>query len=383
MGHEAHQAARLSGALTVDELKRRLYLVYLAVSTIGSALLWAFPPVAAPSTTSTVLAVVSPVGVLVFAVGVVLLWRRPELVGLIEKAMYALSYPVLLGVLSHLISSAPDAASREQALYSFALWVPLAVVWAFLAFGSVRGLVAAFSFLVATGVVLAALSTVDVEVGAAGFAFGIHLAVSASVFSIALFTFAYLLERQSAARASAEAVAAFAATDLVTGLPNRVAFESRFDQARALANRSGQRLAVYFVDLDDFKAINDTFGHAAGDDLLRDYAERLRASVRESDIVARLGGDEFVVLAFVPDVTESELVAAKLYDASSSPFVIDEVHVALTASIGISLYPDHGTDGDTLLHRADAAMYHTKSTGKRGWSTGSFPAVKELELDAG
>jgi diguanylate cyclase (GGDEF)-like protein len=203
------------------------------------------------------------------------------------------------------------------------------------------------------------------------------------VFSITLFTFAYLLERQSAARAEAEAMAAFAAIDLVTGLPNRVAFESRFDNARALAQRSGQRLAVYFVDLDDFKTINDTFGHAAGDDLLRQYADRLRGSVRESDTVTRLGGDEFVVLAFLPDVAQAELVAAKLYDASSTPFVIGGVQVALTASIGISLYPDHGIDCETLLHRSDAAMYRTKANGKRGWSTAHNAAVRERELEAG
>jgi diguanylate cyclase (GGDEF)-like protein len=361
---------------SVAELKRRLYLVYLSSAAVVSLVVSLVRPNMASPAATEVLAVLAPVGVVAFVVGCVVLWRWPQHVGLVEKGMYALAYPALLGALGQLVVAAPDARAKEQALHAFSLWLPLVVVWSFLAFGSVRGLVAALAFLVATGGMLVAFHLSGIVLDLTALAFGVHIAVAAAVFSFALFTFAYLLERQSAARAAAEALAEFAATDSVTGLPNRFAFEALFDQARALAHRTGQRLAVYFIDLDDFKRVNDTFGHGAGDTLLRQFGRRLRRAIRGSDIVARLGGDEFVVLAYVADVAEAELVAGKLLDATRAPIALDATKVALSASIGVSVYPDHGLDGESLLQHADAEMYRTKANGKRGWSAGHPLALR-------
>jgi diguanylate cyclase (GGDEF)-like protein len=130
------------------------------------------------------------------------------------------------------------------------------------------------------------------------------------------------------------------------------------------ARRNEEKLAVFFVDLDGFKTVNDTLGHAAGDHLLREIARRLRAKIRESDLVARFGGDEFVVMVeAVSDRPGLQLVAQKILDAVGEPMQIQGHEVGVTASIGIAMFPDDGTDVSTLLANADMAMYRAKALG--------------------
>jgi diguanylate cyclase (GGDEF)-like protein/PAS domain S-box-containing protein len=153
--------------------------------------------------------------------------------------------------------------------------------------------------------------------------------------------------------------------DPLTRLPNRLLLEDRFKQALAAAVRENTRLAVLFIDLDKFKQINDSLGHAAGDQLLQVVAQRLEHSVREVDTVCRIGGDEFVVLltglATIDAVTH---IAEKILAQISKQFTVGEDNVTSTLSIGISLYPDDGQDLDTLLRMADASMYHAKNCGR-------------------
>lgn len=153
--------------------------------------------------------------------------------------------------------------------------------------------------------------------------------------------------------------------DPLTGLPNRTMFEERVQQAINDAQRAGTQFAVLFVDLDHFKTINDSLGHAVGDDLLKQVAARLRRWVRESDTVARQGGDEFTIL--LSEIREPEnacVVAHKILDAMTAPFTESGSELFSAASIGISCYPTSGRDVATLMKSADAAMYEAKKAGR-------------------
>jgi len=153
--------------------------------------------------------------------------------------------------------------------------------------------------------------------------------------------------------------------DALTGLANRAMLQTRLQQALSSARRRGDQLAVMFIDLDDFKAINDTLGHHVGDHLLKTVSERLKHCLREGDEVARLGGDEFViVLPSLPHADEAATVARKVLEVLDQPFAADDHEFQVGASIGISVYP---TDGDTveqLMKAADTAMYHAKEQGR-------------------
>ena len=152
--------------------------------------------------------------------------------------------------------------------------------------------------------------------------------------------------------------------DALTGLPNRNSLAARLEHAIVRVNRSGDRLALLFIDLDRFKKVNDTLGHAAGDEVLRQAAGRIRACVREVDTVARLGGDEFVVLLETdvrPDTPG--IIGERIRDAFGSPFDWKGTEVNCGASVGVSLYPDHARDPAALLASADEAMYRVKHAG--------------------
>jgi diguanylate cyclase (GGDEF)-like protein/PAS domain S-box-containing protein len=156
--------------------------------------------------------------------------------------------------------------------------------------------------------------------------------------------------------------------DTLTKLPNRTLFWDRLEQALRLASRSRQTVAVLWLDLDGFKTVNDTLGHAAGDELLRQVGQRLRATLRESDTAARLGGDEFAVaLTTIAQPQDATGVAQKIIDRINQPFTLPQGPARVSASIGIALYPDHAGSAKELAHRADLAMYAAKQGGKNGW----------------
>lgn len=152
--------------------------------------------------------------------------------------------------------------------------------------------------------------------------------------------------------------------DLLTGLPNRRLFLDRLEQGVKHAKRSSLPLAVLFMDLDGFKAVNDSLGHEAGDRLLADVAVRLNDCVREVDTVARMGGDEFtVILAGAKQRKDVELVAQSIIDALAQPFQIAQQSVQISVSVGISFYPEDATSPVLLLETADKAMYKAKDAG--------------------
>ncbi|MFC0119279.1 EAL domain-containing protein [Pseudoalteromonas xiamenensis] len=153
--------------------------------------------------------------------------------------------------------------------------------------------------------------------------------------------------------------------DNLTGLANRHHYHNKFDQEILRAQREGMRLAICFIDLDRFKAVNDTLGHHIGDLLLIEAANRIKACTRSSDTVARLGGDEFALL--LPDVNsiaDIEKIASKVLKALSSPYSLESHEAFVSGSMGITLFPDDGTDRKVLLRNADSAMYKAKEHGR-------------------
>lgn len=157
--------------------------------------------------------------------------------------------------------------------------------------------------------------------------------------------------------------------DYLTGLPNKMMLSEFLKQAIRNAERNGKLVAVMFMDLDNFKMINDTMGHSAGDQMLRQVAERLSSTVRKNDIVARIGGDEFIImLEGMNDTGGIAKVADKIITSFSQPFTSKEDGIFLTTSIGIAVFPEDGDDVEKLIKNADIAMYKAKEKGKSQWA---------------
>ena len=172
----------------------------------------------------------------------------------------------------------------------------------------------------------------------------------------------------SMARAMSLRMSHLAQHDSLTDLPNRVLLNDRLTQAIAQARRSRKQLALLFLDVDRFKNINDSLGHDVGDHLLQAVAQRLLACVRSTDTVSRQGGDEFVILlSEVTHTKDAAVCAEKILLALSTPCVIDQHELRITASIGIVTYPDDGMDAEALMKNADFAMYHAKDNGRNNY----------------
>ena len=182
-------------------------------------------------------------------------------------------------------------------------------------------------------------------------------------------------------RARQQAFERLATVDALTGLPNRHAFIERLPALLAQAQRHERRLALLYLDLDGFKAVNDSLGHDQGDALLRTVGRRLRAAVRSGDLVARLGGDEFtVVINDLHDASEAAAVAVKLVDAVRLPVALGSHSVRVSTSVGIALYPDDASSPVDLMRRADTAMYGAKHQGRDGYHF--FTSVMESDARA-
>ena len=167
----------------------------------------------------------------------------------------------------------------------------------------------------------------------------------------------------------------FAYHDELTGLPNRRLLLDRYNQAVALAQRQGRRVALLFLDLNGFKKINDEHGHAAGDSILQQFAMRLRACIRTSDTACRYGGDEFVVLLPEFEGRESAVAAAeKIRDRLAIPYIVDGAEITVTASIGVAVYPVDGHEYGDLMRVTDGFMYRDKARDAACRATAPRPA---------
>ncbi|PHS32392.1 MAG: diguanylate cyclase/phosphodiesterase [Methylophaga sp.] len=178
----------------------------------------------------------------------------------------------------------------------------------------------------------------------------------------------WLFEDITDQRDKDEKLLKLASIDSLTGLPNRSVFNDRLEHAIHQSHRKSVRLAVFFLDLDRFKHINDSLGHKAGDILLCEVANRLKQCVRDSDTVARLGGDEFtLILEDILSIQYVAKIADKVLNVISQTYIIDDTEISISPSIGISLYPADGQSADALLRNADAAMYHAKESGRNNF----------------
>jgi diguanylate cyclase (GGDEF)-like protein len=199
---------------------------------------------------------------------------------------------------------------------------------------------------------------------------------------------AVLEDQREAAAAATSQVEHLAYYDTLTGLPNRSLFADRLAVALAHASRHHHKLAVLFLDVDRFKQVNDSLGHTVGDRLLRTVASRIRSTVREEDTVSRFGGDEFTILIhIIGKIEDAGKIAQKILDALKAPIIIDEREFVVTSSIGVSIYPIDGTDGETLIRNADTAMYRAKDLGGNSYqfyaSTMNHKALEALEVENG
>jgi diguanylate cyclase (GGDEF)-like protein len=164
-----------------------------------------------------------------------------------------------------------------------------------------------------------------------------------------------------------ERLSYLATHDSLTDLPNRFLLSKHLPQALVHARRHKRKVAVMMIDLDNFKHVNDSLGHAAGDVLLRAAANRLRGCLRDDDVVARLGGDEFCVVAYDMARTEDITLMEKIYGAMQEPIGDGDKLMFLSASIGLSVFPEHGDSAETLMRNADRALYHAKADGKNSY----------------
>jgi diguanylate cyclase (GGDEF)-like protein len=187
-------------------------------------------------------------------------------------------------------------------------------------------------------------------------------------------------EREAAELASVE-IEHLAYHDALTGLPNRPLFMDRLIMALAQATRANQKLAVFFLDLDRFKDINDSLGHSLGDSLLKAVAERIRRCVREGDTVARFGGDEFTLLIpRIDNIEDAAKIAHKIIETLRIPFLISERELFVTTSVGIAISPSDGRDPETLVRNADTAMYRAKDQGRDSYQLYA-PAMNARALE--
>jgi diguanylate cyclase (GGDEF)-like protein len=196
-----------------------------------------------------------------------------------------------------------------------------------------------------------------------------------------------ITERKRVEAEAIEKLSHAALHDSLTDLANRASFLEHLELALKRATRNEDGVGVLFIDLDNFKLVNDSFGHAAGDELLIAVGSRVRSAVRGMDLVARQGGDEFLVLlsdlanrvGAAPPERATEVVARKVQTILREPFLVEGIEIYVSASIGLSIYPADGGDAETLLKHADVAMYSVKDTGRDGYARYSNRGDTALE----
>ena len=263
-------------------------------------------------------------------------------------------------------------------MHAIALHLPLLqLLTVSLVFSFGAGVVARISIRPVICVVSLLLATVPTVAALAAHAFIPHAAplhaelfafealLVAMITGLSLQTVAHLYYSAVLHHTAKHDLAQLARSDALTGLPNRLLLRERFRESSAAAARADARLAVHFIDLDGFKAINDGHGHPAGDSVLQQVARRLETIVRDDDTVARLGGDEFIVLQTdVSHAGEAEMLARRIIKRLSEAYEVDGQSMRISASAGIAMTPDYGFDLEQLLACADAALYRSKTAGK-------------------
>ena len=320
-----------------------------------------------------------------------LLRRRPVRIRFYWRTLAAVA---AFGVITALLFVGPDAVSSTRYFVRIgirSLIASLAYLGSSMAFWQVRkrrrgvgftmfsvalllyGLQQAYLFGASIGWRFLAQSTGTIYLGYVGF-------LLQAITGMSMIACLLEDEREASELATVE-MEHLAYHDALTGLPNRPLFMDRLIMAVAQASRSNQKIAVFFLDLDRFKDINDSLGHSMGDGLLKAVAERIRRCVREGDTVARFGGDEFTLLIpRIDHIDDAAKIAQKILETLKIPFSISDHELFVTTSVGISIYPNDGGDPETLVRNADSAMYRAKDQGRDNYQLYA-PAMNARALE--
>lgn len=267
-----------------------------------------------------------------------------------------------------LFFSAPDIDIQHQMTETF-YWVPVVYLLSFVLPGVNMGRWFAITFTVAALIVSALFVIPEALAGGSwGAVYAlIQFNLANSVLLALTSAFISFKEAYTRTQARAEVAERYAYSDSLTLLPNRHSLHERLDAVVKRAKAQGDKIALLFIDIDGFKVVNDTLGHEAGDDLLKEFGRRLRSMVRRDDFVARISGDEFVLIAEGTEtLQDAYFIAQKVQAATAAPFNILGQAFNSSVSIGISLFPDDARDASELLKHADSAMYRVKRSGKNG-----------------
>ena len=361
---ESSAAAAVNDVILQNPVWRRVVLV----GSLGAITAFLLGVMVEPPHAGTPDRVVYGLGAGILLGLISVLFFRPQSLRSIATLVIGSSGSFFVFRLAYLLFGAPAGTDIPQEMTENLFWVPVVYVMGYLIPGLTLGRKLAF------GVnLLLLLVSVSYLLSSAGQVDGRVLLALAQL-NLANWSFAYTIRSFSVYREVAfsahlkgETMTQLAHTDALTGLANRLRFEHALRETLAEAARAKQRSATIFIDLDHFKRVNDTLGHAAGDELLTQVAQRLRQNSREEDLLARLGGDEFVLLAArIYRPQDAEKIAEQLGHVFALPFVVTGQPLVITASIGFCVFPDDGDSAELLLARSDAAMYQVKARGRAG-----------------
>ncbi|MDV6375178.1 putative bifunctional diguanylate cyclase/phosphodiesterase [Deinococcus arenicola] len=294
----------------------------------------------------------------------VILWYRPKKIGEVVTVLVLLSCLFFLGKLIYLLYFLPSGLSIQAEMTESFFWIPVVYVLSLFvpSLRTARSIMMVFLMgLILASIGYAALNSWTSQTGGVLFALIEMLLANLTLLTLTQMGIGYK-ERLAHIQSQSQTLQQLVNTDLLTGLLSRQRLEHQLD----LALGQKETFTLLFIDVDGFKTINDTMGHSAGDQVLKEFASRLQAILREGDLAARIGGDEFVVVVKDGSPAWPTTLAQQLLTGLALPFVVCGQQIQLTASIGMSTFPGDGHDTDTLLRRADAAMYQIKRTGRNG-----------------
>jgi diguanylate cyclase len=363
-----------------SDLWRKALLIAIPFGALAFLLGWAFEYPSNQATSFDLIAY--PVmAVVMIGLEIILALRRASLRFVVLTIIIGAS-SFFLAKLCFLLFGSTDLLQKQRNFTETFYWVPVIYLLSFLVPGFVSGRVVATAFtslFLLVSLIYIGLFAIPTQAWGLVYAL-IQINLANGVQLALTYAFINFKEKYTQAQTYAETVEHFAYTDSLTKLPNRLSFNATLEHLLIHVQEQNKKLALFFIDLDNFKVVNDTLGHAAGDSLLLQVAERLKSVARQDDVLARISGDEFVLVMQGFDVPKQvDLLARRLQAALMIPFSVSGQSLTVTASIGVSLFPDHGQDALTLLRHADSAMYRVKHSGKNDVKHYEGGADAELE----
>ena len=350
------------------EMWRRTLLAFIPFGALAFFVGWALEGPSDQATSFDLIAY-PLMGVLLLVLEAILAFTRRSLT-LVVMAIIVGASTFFLTKIGWLLFFAPVSVDLQAQFTETLFWIPVVYLLSFVLEEARLGQLAVRVFTVAMIALAAAYAVPGLVAGTVdwGVVYAlIEMNLANTVFLALTSAFIRFKESHTRTRARMEEAERHAYSDALTGLANRVRLGEELERRLARARQHSSQVAVLYLDVDGFKVVNDTLGHEAGDDLLRQVSRRLAQELGEEDVMARMSGDEFVfVIDDVLNPQAAMFAARKLQAALVRPFEVDGLSHHVTASIGICIYPDDAHDGPTLLRHADSAMYRVKRSGKNG-----------------